>query len=120
MTICRFLLPVLALMLAAAPSAQSREFALVSIDPGNAEGLQRIADMGIDIWDALGGRVTAAATTDDLDRLKKAGFTWTILYATRGALESSMPRATGPLEEDYRETTPEELENLKNLPYIGG
>jgi len=37
-----------------------------------------------------------------------------------GHLEQNPPRATGPLEEDYRETTPEELENLKNLPYIGG
>jgi predicted AlkP superfamily phosphohydrolase/phosphomutase len=34
-------------------------------------------------------------------------------------LEKHPPRATGPLEEDYRETTPEELENLKNLPYVG-
>lgn len=35
-------------------------------------------------------------------------------------LERDPPRATGPLEEDYRETTPEELENLKSLPYVGG
>jgi hypothetical protein len=31
------------------------------------------------------------------------------------------PPEMGPvLEEDYREMTPEELRNLKNLPYIGG
>jgi predicted AlkP superfamily phosphohydrolase/phosphomutase len=35
-------------------------------------------------------------------------------------LERQPPRSTGPLEEDYRETTPEELENLRSLPYVGG
>jgi predicted AlkP superfamily phosphohydrolase/phosphomutase len=37
-----------------------------------------------------------------------------------GRLQRHPPRSAGPLEEDYRETTPEELENLRNLPYIGG
>ncbi|MCK4412191.1 MAG: alkaline phosphatase family protein [Candidatus Eisenbacteria sp.] len=35
-------------------------------------------------------------------------------------LEAHPPQSTGPLEEDYREMTPDELRNLRNLPYIGG
>lgn len=35
-------------------------------------------------------------------------------------LSAHPPKTTPPLEEDYREMTPEELQNLKNLPYIGG
>lgn len=35
-------------------------------------------------------------------------------------LEEHPPEGAPPWEEDYREMTPEELENLKNLPYIGG
>lgn len=35
-------------------------------------------------------------------------------------LRDNPPQSCGPLEEDYRELTPEEIENLKNLPYIGG
>ncbi len=35
-------------------------------------------------------------------------------------LAKKPPRAAGPLEEDYREMTPEEMQNLRNLPYIGG
>jgi len=43
----------------------------------------------------------------------------------RGVIDSAYwsanpPRARGPLEEDYRELSPEEMKNLKNLPYIGG
>lgn len=30
------------------------------------------------------------------------------------------PAVAPPLEEDFRELTPEELQNLRNLPYIGG
>jgi len=89
-------------MLAAAPGAQAREFALVSIDPESFRGVQRIADMGVDIWDTLGGRVTAAVTPNELDRLGKAGFSWTVLYPTRRALELSIPRVTGPLAVNYR------------------
>lgn len=37
-----------------------------------------------------------------------------------GLLEKDPPRSAPPLEEDYREMSPEELENLKNIPYIGG
>ena len=35
-------------------------------------------------------------------------------------LERRPPESAPPWDEDYREMTPEELENLKNLPYIGG
>lgn len=35
-------------------------------------------------------------------------------------LQQRPMQTCGPLEEDYREMTPEEMENLKNLPYIGG
>ncbi len=35
-------------------------------------------------------------------------------------LGSRPPESAPPLDEDYRPLTPEELENLKNLPYIGG
>jgi len=92
---------VLAISLAGAPAA-AREFSLVSIDPGNAAGVQRIADMGIDIWDTLASRVTAAVTPDQLDRLRKEGFSWSVLYPTRRALEMSMPRIAGPLTVNYR------------------
>lgn len=35
-------------------------------------------------------------------------------------LQAKPPTTCGPLEEDYREMTPEEIQNLRNLPYIGG
>jgi len=35
-------------------------------------------------------------------------------------LQRRPPQSGPPWEEDYREMTPEELQNLKNLPYIGG
>ncbi len=36
-----------------------------------------------------------------------------------GYLSGHPVRTTGPLEEDFRELSPEDMKNLKNLPYIG-
>ncbi|MBD3235600.1 MAG: hypothetical protein GF330_02720 [Candidatus Eisenbacteria bacterium] len=35
-------------------------------------------------------------------------------------LAAAPPQQAPPLEEEFRELTPEELQNLRNLPYIGG